>query len=73
MRPRSRVETGPEYLHAQRNGQNCLLFTYQLVEFAGAIHNKSEERELVVDSGASMHIVSRKDLNSPELGAVMVF
>ena len=40
MRPQRRVETGQEYLHAQRNGQNCLQFTYQLVEFAGAIHNK---------------------------------
>ena len=28
---------------------------------------KSEEREFVVDSGASMHMVSKKDLNSAEL------
>ena len=28
---------------------------------------KLEEREFVVDSGASMHILSRKDLNSAEL------
>ena len=28
---------------------------------------KPEEREFVVDSGASMHVVSRKDLNSAEL------
>ena len=34
---------------------------------------KSEERELVVDSGASMHKVSRKDLNSAKLGTVQVF
>ena len=34
---------------------------------------KSEEREFVVDSGASMHKVSRKDLNSAELGTVQVF
>ena len=40
MRPQRRVETGQEYLHAQRNGQNCLQFTCLLVEFAGAIHNK---------------------------------
>ena len=33
---------------------------------------KSEEREFVVDSGASMHMVSRKDLNSAELGTVQV-
>ena len=28
---------------------------------------KPEERELVVDSGASMHMISKKDLNSAEL------
>ena len=34
---------------------------------------KSEEREFVVDSGASVHKVSRKDLNSAELGTAQVF
>ena len=33
---------------------------------------KLEEREFVVDSGASMHIVNRKDLNSAELDTVTV-
>ena len=28
---------------------------------------KPEEREFVVDSGASMHMISKKDLNSAEL------
>ena len=31
---------------------------------------KSEEREFVVDSGASMHMISKKDLNSDELEIV---
>ena len=31
---------------------------------------KSEEREFVVDSGASMHIISKKDLNSAEMETV---
>ena len=31
---------------------------------------KPEEREFVVDSGASMHMVSKKDLNSAELETV---
>ena len=31
---------------------------------------KLEEREFVVDSGASMHMINRKDLNSAELEAV---
>ena len=29
-----------------------------------------EEREFVVDSGASMHMISKKDLNSAELETV---
>ena len=33
---------------------------------------KPEEREFVVDSGASMHVVSRKDLNSAELETVRI-
>ena len=31
---------------------------------------KPEEREIVVDLGASMHMISKKDLNSAELEAV---
>ena len=31
---------------------------------------KPEEREFVVDSGASMHMISKKDLNSVELETV---
>ena len=33
---------------------------------------KQEEREFVVDSGASMHMVSKRDLNSAELETVRV-
>ena len=29
---------------------------------------KPEERDIVVDSGASMHMISKKDLNSAEIG-----
>ena len=32
--------------------------------------SKPEEREFVVDSGASMHMISKKDLNSVELETV---
>ena len=35
-----------------------------------AIHKKTEEREFVVDFGASMHMISRKDLNPGELDTV---
>ena len=33
-------------------------------------NRKLEEREFVVDSGASMHMISKKDLNSAELVTV---
>ena len=35
-----------------------------------ALNLKLEEREFVVDSGASMHMISKKDLNSAELESV---
>ena len=37
---------------------------------ASTINN--EEREFVVDSGASMHMVSKKDLNRAELEPVRI-
>ena len=39
---------------------------------ASASTLKQEEREFVVDSGASMHMVSKKDLNKAELETVRV-
>ena len=37
---------------------------------APASNLKPEEREFVVDSGASMHMISKKDLNSAEMGTL---
>ena len=37
---------------------------------AGAINNKPEERDFVVDFGAAMHMISNKDLISDELETV---
>ena len=34
--------------------------------------NKPEEREFVVDSGASMHMISKKDLNSAEMDTLTI-
>ena len=43
------------------------------MDYAGHIHHTTlEEREFVVDSGASMHMVSRKDLHSAELETVRI-
>ena len=60
-RPRRRVETCQEYLQAQRNGKSHAASTI-----------KPEDREFVVDSGASMRMVSRKDLNSAEVETAKV-
>ena len=50
----------PRISFSSKKGQVYILFAYQWVEFAGRIHNKPEEREFVVDSRASMHMVSRQ-------------
>ena len=63
MRPRRRVETCQEYLLAQRNGKK--LHSIRLLPAASTI--QPEEREFVVDSGASIHMVTEKDLNSSRL------
>ena len=42
------------------------------MDFAGRIHNKLEEKEFVVDSGASVHMVSKRDLNPAELETVRI-
>ena len=38
-----------------------------------ASNRKPEEREFVVDSGASMHMISKKDLNSAEMYTLTTF
>ena len=45
---------------------------YKLKETDKTTTIKLEEREFVVDSGASMQMVSRKDLNSAELETVRI-
>ena len=46
----------------KKGEQQCsILLTFGKLVFA------PEEREFVVDSGASMHMINKKDLNSPEM------
>ena len=68
------MESCQKYLQAQRKGQRYILFTLPTEEWIipAASTTKPEEREFVVDSGASMHMVSKKDLNEAELETVMV-
>ena len=50
--------------------KNSILATFGKLVSACAINLKPEEREFVADSGASMHMISKKDLNSAELEIV---
>ena len=50
--------------------QNNILLTFGNWCLPAPSTNKPEEREFVVDSGASMHMISKKDLNSAELETV---
>ena len=45
--------------HPAKQGQGHILFTFRISVIT--------RKEIVVDSGASMHLLSRKDLNSAEL------
>ena len=46
--------------------------TYRCLVLPAPSESKLEEREFVVDSGASMHMLSRRDLNSAESETVKV-
>ena len=70
MCPRRRVEIGQKYHEAQRNGQSFLL-TYQRMVSSSVIRSKTGGK-FVVDYGASMDMLSRKDLTSAELETVKV-
>ena len=70
MCPRRRVEIGQEYPEAERKMQSYILLTYQRMVSPSAIRKKTDGKTIVAESGASMHMLSRKDLNSTELETV---
>ena len=60
-------------IHELKKGrQSYIPFALSGVDFAGRIHKKPEERKFVVDSGASMHMVSKKDLNKADLETLRI-
>ena len=60
---------GQKYPENKGETKNSILLTFgKLVPAPSAL--KPEERESVVDSGASMYMISKKDLNSVELETV---
>ena len=81
---RSHEETERQQRCARRKAWNLAKNIYKLKDKAAfyfpagewvllaASTKEPEEREFVVDSGASMYMVSKKDLNSAELGTMRI-
>ena len=66
------MEIGQEYLQAQRRGKSPLFSPTNEWCLPAPSVIKREERAFVVDSGAPMHMLSRKDLNSAESETIRV-
>ena len=66
MGPRSSVEAGHKSSKLQEKNK-ATFFSPSENRCLPASTLKPEEREFVVDSGASMHIISEKDLNDAEM------
>ena len=63
--PRSSVEAGQKCIKLKRTRKSIILLTFGNKCLPASIL-KPEEREFVVDSGASMHMISKKDLSDAE-------
>ena len=66
--PRSSVEAGQKCVKIKGARKSNILLTFSKIG-AYLRHQilKPEERKFVVDSGASMHIISKQDLNSVDM------
>ena len=65
--PRSSVEAGQKMCLNERSMKGAAFFSSPENRCLPASMLKLEERELVVDSGSSMHLISKKDLNKAEM------
>ena len=65
--PEARLGILLKHLQGQRKDKAAFHFPAEKWVLPAASIKEPEEREFVVDSGASMHMVSKKDLNSAEL------
>ena len=71
--PEARHGTLPNtYTSSKRKTKSTFYSPAEEWVLPAASTKEPEERELVVDSGASMHMVSKKDLNSAELETMRV-
>ena len=65
--PRSSVEAGQKCVKINGARKSSILLTFGKQVCLPASTLQPEEREIVVDSGASMHMISKKDLHSAEM------
>ena len=70
MRPQTSVGFGEKYLQAQEFGHNYALYSYWSKVVPLPTSTRPEEREFAVDSGASMHMMSKKELSTGEMDTV---
>ena len=71
MCPKQGLESCQQHFLAQRERQNYIRLAEKWV-LPVASTKELEEREFVVDSGACMHMVSKKDINSAELETMRI-
>ena len=67
MCPKQGLEPCQKHIQAQRERQSCILLARGGVGTLAASTKGPEDREFAVDSGASIHMVSKNDLDSAEL------
>ena len=67
MCPKQGLESCQQHIQAQRKDRAAFYFPAEEWVLPAASTKEPEEREFAVDLGASMHMVSKKDLNSAEL------
>ena len=60
MHPWQSMESCPKYIQVQKQGQDYVLLARRKWVLPAASTKEPKEREFVVDSGASMHMVSKK-------------
>ena len=72
MRPRRRAETLAKNIYKPKVKDKATFSPTNEWILAAASTIKPEEREFVVDSGRSIHTISRKDFNSAEMETVRI-
>ena len=67
MRPQSSVGFVETYVQAQKCGPSYVKTPFEARVMPAPTSKRPEEREFAVNSGASVHMMSKKDLSSYEL------